>query len=164
MAVDMFLKLDDIKGESTDRRHADEIVVLSWNWGMQQAAASPAGSGGGAGVGAGKVKVNDLLVTKQVDKASPLLMLACCSGKHFKEALLTVRRAGEKPIEYLKITMKEVFVSSVSIDGTDAQDRPTETIALNFGEFRSQYTPQKPDGTGDATIEIGWDIVKNIKV
>ena len=160
MAVDMFLKLDDVKGESTDDQHAAEIAVLSWNWGLQQTGASPVGSGAGAG----KVKVNDLLVTKHVDKASPRLMLACCSGEHFKEALLTVRKAGQTPVEYLKITMKEVFVSSMSIDGTDEQDRPTETIGFSFAEFRSQYTAQKPDGSADATIEMGWNIVRNAKV
>jgi type VI secretion system secreted protein Hcp len=160
MAVDMFLKLDDVEGESTDSKHAGEIAVLSWSWGLQQPGASLVGSGAGAG----KVKVNDLLVTKHVDKASPRLMLACCSGEHFKEALLTVRKAGQTPVEYLKITMKEVFVSSMSIDGTDEQDRPTETIGFSFGEFQSQYTAQKPDGTADATIEMGWNIVKNTKV
>ena len=160
MAVDMFLKLDDVEGESTDSKHAGEIAVLSWSWGLQQPGASLVGSGAGAG----KVKVNDLLVTKHVDNASPRLMLACCSGEHFKEALLTVRKAGQTPVEYLKITMKEVFVSSMSIDGTDEQDRPTETIGFSFGEFQSQYTAQKPDGTADATIEVGWNIVKNTKV
>jgi len=159
MAVNMFLKLDGVEGESTDDMHAGEIAVLSWSWGLQQASASLVGSGAG-----GKVKVNDLLVTKHVDKASPRLMLACCNGKHFEEALLTVRKAGETPVEYIKITMKQVFVSSMSIDGTDEQDRPTETIGFSFGEFQSQYTPQKPDGTADATIEMGWNIIKNTRV
>ena len=160
MAVDMFLKLDNVEGESTDSKHAGEITVLSWRWGLQQPVALVVGSGAGGG----KFKVNDLRVTKHVDKASPRLMLACCNGKHFEEALLTVRKAGETPVEYLKITMKEVFVSSISIDGTDEQDRPTETIGFSFGEFRNQYTPQKPDGTDDATIEMGWNIVKNTRV
>jgi type VI secretion system secreted protein Hcp len=90
MAVDMFLKIDDVKGESKDSKHKDEVDVLSWSWGMSQSGTMHAGSGGGAG----KVNVQDLSLTKYVDKGSPNLMMSCCSGKHYKEALLTVRKAG----------------------------------------------------------------------
>ena len=89
MAVDMFLKLGDVKGESVDNKHKDEIDVLSWSWGMTQSATTHHGSGGGAG----KVAVHDLHITKKVDKSSPVLTLACCTGKHYKEALFTVRKA-----------------------------------------------------------------------
>src|SRR5258707_2678274 len=106
MAVDMFLKIDDIKGESKDSKHKDEVDVLAWSWGMSQSGTTHTGGGGGAG----KVSVQDISVIKYVDKSSPVLQLACCNGKHFKEALLTVRKAGETPLEYLKITMKEVII------------------------------------------------------
>lgn len=159
MAVDMFLKIDDVKGESQDDKHKDEIDVLAWSWGMTQSATTHMGGGGGAG----KVSVNDISITKYIDKASPNLILACCSGKHFKQALLTVRKAGEKPLEYLKITMKEVIVSSVSTGGSGGEDRLTENITFDFGEFKTEYTPQKPDGTGDAAVEAAWNIAKNVK-
>ncbi len=160
MAVDMFLKLGDIKGESSDDKHRDEIDVLSWSWGMEQhMGTSPAGGG----VGAGKVSVHDLSVTKYIDKASPGLMLACCNGEHFKEALLTVRKAAKTAIEYLKITLKDVIVSSMAVGGSTGQDRQPETITFNFAEFGTQYTPQKPDGTADALVEVGWSIKRNVK-
>src|SRR5688500_236247 len=160
MAVDMFLKIDDIKGESKDSVHKDEIDVLAWTWGMSQSGTTHTGGGGGAG----KVSVQDLSLTKYVDKSSPNMIMACCNGKHYKEAVLTIRKAGEKPLEYLKITMKEVLVSSVSTGGSGGEDRLTENLVLNFAEFKTEYVPQKPDGTGDATIEAAWHIAENVKV
>jgi type VI secretion system secreted protein Hcp len=160
MAVDMFLKLGDIKGESNDDKHKDELDVLSWSWGMTQSGTTHLGSGGGAG----KVAVNDLHVTKFVDKASPNLHLACCTGKHYDQALLTVRKAGDKPVEYLKITLEEVLISSVSMGGQGSDDRLTENITLNFAKFKEEYTPQKPDGSGDAAIEGTFHIAKNVKM
>src|SRR5712692_7947485 len=100
MAVDMFLKLDDLKGESIDAKHKDAIDILSWSWGMSQSGTTHSGGGGGAG----KVSVSDISITKHVDRATPSLMLSCCNGKHFKQAVLTVRKAGEKPLEYIKLT------------------------------------------------------------
>ncbi len=160
MAVDMFLKIDDVKGESTDDKHKGEIDVLAWSWGMNQSGTTHMGGGGGSG----KVSVHDLSLTKYVDKSSPNLMLATCNGKHFKEALLTVRKAGEKPLEYIKISMKEVIVSSVSTGGSGGQDRLTENITLNFAEFKIAYTPQKEDGSGDAAVEAAYHIAKNVKI
>ena len=160
MAVDMFLKLDDVKGESRDDKHKDEVDVLAWSWGMSQSGTMHAGGGGGSG----KVNVQDLSLTKYVDKASPNLIMGSCDGKHYKEALLTVRKAGEKPLEYIKITMKEVLISSISTGGSGGEDRLTENVTLNFAEFKVEYTPQKSDGTGEAAVEAAWNIAKNIKV
>ena len=160
MAVDMFLKLGDIKGESQDDKHKDEIDFVSWSWGMTQSGTTHLGSGGGAG----KVAVNDLHVTKFVDKASPNLHLACCTGKHYDQALRTSRKAGDKPVEYYKLTLEEVLVSSVSMGGQGSDDRLTENVTLNFAKFKSEYTPQKPDGSGDAAVEGTFHIAKNLKM
>lgn len=160
MAVDMFLKLGDVKGESRDSKHKDEVDVLAWSWGMSQSGTTHLGTGGGAG----KVNVQDLSLTKYVDKASPNLIMAACNGKHYPEALLTVRKAGEKPLEYIKITMKEVLVSSISTGGSGGEDRITENVTLNFASFKVEYSPQKPDGTGDAAIEAAFNIAENVKV
>ena len=112
----------------------------------------------------GKVSVQDISVTKYVDKSSPVLLLSCCNGKHFKEVLLTVRKAGETPLEYIKLTMKEVLVSSISTGGSGGEDRLTENLSLNFAEFKVEYTPQKPDGSGDPAIESAYNIAQNVKV
>ena len=96
MAVDMFIKIGDVKGEAQDSKHKGEIDVLSWSWGMTQSGTAHMGAGGGSG----KVNVQDLTFTKYVDSSSAKLMMACCNGKHYADALLTVRKAGEKPVEY----------------------------------------------------------------
>ena len=79
MAVDIFIKIGDLKGESVDTKHKGEIDVLAWSWGMTQSGTTHTGSGGGAG----KVNVQDLSFTKYVDKSTPNLMQYCCNGKHF---------------------------------------------------------------------------------
>ena len=158
MSVDMFLKIDDIEGESVDDVHAGEIDVLSWSWGMSQSGSTHTGPGGGAG----KVNVQDLSFTHYIDKSSANLMMLCCNGKHFEEATLVVRKAGEMPLEYLILTMKGGLISSVSTGGSGGEDRLTENITLNFSEFKTEYVPQMADGSGDASIIIGWNIAKNV--
>lgn len=162
MAVDMFLKLEGCKGESQDKKHPDEIDVLAWSWGMSQSGTMHMGGGGGAG----KVNVQDLSVTKWVDKSSPVLMQYCSIGKQFKEAVLTVRKAGgDDPLEYILITMKDVIVTSVSTGGSGGEDRLTENCSLNFSQYKVEYQPQKPDGSADGG-KIPWefDIAANAKV
>src|SRR5215467_9287803 len=92
MAVDMFLKLDGIKGESKDHKHKDEIHIESFSWGVSQTGSFGAGGGGGTG----KVQVHDISVTKFVDKSTAALFLHCASGKHIPNGLITVRKAGDK--------------------------------------------------------------------
>jgi type VI secretion system secreted protein Hcp len=159
MAMDIFIKIGDLKGESIDDKHKDEIQVLAWSWGMSQSGTTHMGPGGGSG----KASFQDLSITHYIDKCSPNLMLACANGKHFSEALLTVRKAGEKPLEYLKITMTDLIITSVTTGGSGGEDRLTENVSLNFAKFKVEYTPQKKDGSGDAPITIGWDIAGNVK-
>ena len=157
MAVDMFIKIGDIQGESADGKHAKEIDVLSWSWGMSQSGTTHTGGGGGSG----KVSVQDINFVKFVDASTHALIKACCDGSHFKEAKLTVRKAGKEALEYIKLTMKEVIVTSVATGGSGGEDRLTESISLNFAEFKLEYTPQKDDGTGDSAKEVAWNIAKN---
>jgi type VI secretion system secreted protein Hcp len=162
MAVDMFLKISDagFEGESKDAKHAKEIDVLAWSWGLSQSGTFHGGGGGGAG----KANFQDLSVTKWVDASSAALMLACANGKHLGTATLTVRKAGEKPLEYLIIKMTDVLVTSVSTGGSGGEDRLTENISLNFAKVELAYVPQKKDGTGEAAKEFKWDISQNLKV
>jgi type VI secretion system secreted protein Hcp len=157
MAVDMFLKIEGIKGESADDKHKDEIDVLAWSWGASQSGTMHTGGGGGAG----KASFQDVSVTKWVDKSSHALLKAVAVGQHVKSALLTVRKAGEKPLEYIKLTMKDCLISSVSSGGSGGEDRLTENITINFANFAYEYTPQKSDGSGDAVLPFGFDIKAN---
>jgi type VI secretion system secreted protein Hcp len=157
MAIDMFIKIGDIKGESGDDAHKDEIDVLSWSWGMTQSGSTHSGGGGGAG----KVSVQDISITKYIDKSSVNLMTACSNGKHYPKAVLTVRKAGENPVEYVKITMEPVLITSVSTGGSGGEDRLTENVTLNFAKVKTEYTPQKEDGSPDSTVSYGYDIKAN---
>src|SRR4029078_802131 len=116
----------------------------------------------GGGGGAGKVSVHDISITKFVDKSSPTLMLNCANGKHIKEGLLTVRKAGEKPLEYLKIKLVDILISSVQHAG-HGSDLLTENVTLNFAKFHVDYQEQKPDGSGAPGGEMGWDVKANQK-
>ena len=159
MAVDMFLKLDGIKGESKDAKHKDEIHIESFSWGLSQTGAHGAGGGGGAG----KVSVHDISVTKFLDKASPELMLACCNGKHIKEGLISVRKAGENPVEYLKIKLSDILISGVQ-DAGHGSDLLTENVTLNFAKFHVDYQEQGKDGkAAGGPVSMGWDVKANVK-
>jgi type VI secretion system secreted protein Hcp len=159
MAVDIFLKLTGITGESKDHKHKDEIQIDSFTFGMAQM-----GSGGfGGGSGAGKVQVQDINITKLVDKASCALMYHCCSGKHIPEGLITVRKAGDKPLEYLKIKLTDVLVTSVGHSGSGSSDLIMENVTLNFAKFKVEYQEQKSDGSGTPAGDLGWDLKANAK-
>ena len=160
MAVDMFLKIETVDGESRDSKHSKEIDVLAWSWGLSNSGSAHVGGGAGAG----KVNVQDLSVTKYVDSASPKLMKACADGSHFPNALLTVRKAGgTAPVEYLKIKMDEVFVTALSTGGSGGEDRLTENVSLNFSKVNVDYTPQDAKGAAGTAIPFGWDIAANAK-
>jgi type VI secretion system secreted protein Hcp len=153
MAVDCFLKIDGIPGESTDAKHTGQINVLSWSWGETQAMAP------GAPGGAGKVSMQDFHFSKAVDAASPKLMLACASGQQIKDAVLSCRKAGGSQ-DFLTITFTEVAVSGYQISDGAAAD-PTDQLALHFAKIQFDYAQQKPDGTLGAPIEGGWDLQNN---
>jgi type VI secretion system secreted protein Hcp len=160
MAVDMYLKISDIKGESRDGAHKEEIDVLAWSWGMSQSGTAHLGGGAGSG----KVSVQDLSVTKYVDSASADMMLACCNGKHLTEALLTVRKAGENPVEYIKVKMEEVIIGSISTGGSGGEDRLTENVTLNFAKVSVDYTAQDEKGKAKSPpMSMTWDIAANQK-
>lgn len=161
MSVDIFMKIDGLEGESIDATHGKEISVLSWSWGASQSGSTHIAVGGGSG----KVSVQDLSFTKYVDSTSHQLLLNCCNGKHIKEAILTVRKAGgDAPVDYVTLTMTDIIVSSVSTGGSAGGDMLTENISLNFAKFKFEYRKQKKDGTADAPLPAGWDMQKNEKV
>jgi type VI secretion system secreted protein Hcp len=158
--MDMFIKIGDLKGESRDKTHAGEIDVLAWSWGMSNSGSAQISGGAGAG----KVNVQDVSFTKWIDKCSPDLMLACCNGKHYKEAILTVRKAGETPLEYLILTLTDLIITSVSTGGSGGEDRLTENVTLNFAAVKVAYTEQTPTGGPGDKPSMGWNIAENVKM
>ena len=157
--VDILLKVDGIEGESLIGGHEGEIDVLAWSWDMAQSGSMHVGGGGGAGV----ASIQDLSLTKYVDKASTELMLACLNGEHITEAVLTVRKSGVNPLKYIVITMSPVMVTSVSTGGSAGEFRLVENVTLNFAKVNVRYTPQKEDGTADADVDFTWNIEQNVE-
>ena len=162
MASDIFMKIGDIKGESVDDKHKDEIDVLSFSWGVTQSGTMAFGGGGGAG----KAQFSDFNFTSNVSKASPKLFLACASGEHIKDATLSVRRGGELSAnreDYLVIKMNDVIISSYQSGGSGGGDRPTDQISMAFAKIEYSYRPQKADGSLESPVTAGWDVKKNAK-
>ena len=157
MAADIFAKLGDIKGESLDSKHKDEVEVLSWSWGVQQSGTMAHGGGGGEG----KASFTDFNFAHHVDKASPVLMKACATGEHIKEATITVRKAGKGQQEFLIIKMNDIIVTSVALSSSDDTSAMAESVALRFAKFDLEYKPQKSDGSLDAGVHFKYDIKAN---
>ena len=156
VAADIFARLGDIKGESLDEKHKDQIELLSWSWGITNTGAHQAGGGGGTG----KAAFHDFSFTHKIDKASPLLMKGCATGEHLKEATITRRKAGKGQQEFLVIKMNDVIITSVAeSDGGD--DNPVESVTLAFAKVDVEYRPQKRDGSLDAGIHFKYDIKSN---
>ena len=160
MAMDMFFKIDGITGESKDAKHKAEIDVLAWSWGVSNSGSMHVGGGGGSG----KANVQDLSFTKYVDSGSAALMMAALNGKHIKSANLVVRKAGEKPLEYIKITLTECLVTSLSTGGSGGEDRLTENVTLNFAKVKFEYSKQDDKGAGTPAGETSWDMSANQKL
>jgi type VI secretion system secreted protein Hcp len=155
----MFLKIADIKGESHEKAHKDEIEILSFSFGISQ----QGGMGYGGGGGAGKANFEDLSFHKRVDKASPVLFLACATGKHIDEAVLVVRKAGGEQEEYLKVTMRECLVSSVHEAGNEGAI-VLESVRFNFTECVFQYRTQGAKGTLEAPVIGGYNVKEQRKI
>ncbi len=160
-AVDYFLKIEGIEGESSDAKHKGEIELSSWSWGEKQSGTHASGAGGGAG----KVAMDDFRFTMHVNKATPKLMLACASGEHIKKATLVCRKAGKDQQEYMKIVLSDLLVSSYSTGGSASSSVvPVDQIAMNFAKIEFEYKEQKGDGTLGGAVKAGWDLKSNAKI
>lgn len=146
-AVDMFLKIDGIDGESVDEAHKDEIDILSFDWGVVSSQ--------------GRVGAQELTMVHYFDKATPKLMIATLSGQHIPEAILTVRKAlGERLLDYIVITMTDVLVTSAFTGGSGGEDLLTEQVTLSFGRIKVSYMEQNPDRPGGGLVEFEWNFEK----
>lgn len=154
-AVDYFLKIDGIEGESTDDKHKNEIDVESFSFGATQGAVGAFAGGHGAG----KVSMQDFHFVMRVNKSTPKLMQHCATGQHVKEATLTCRRAGKDQQEYLKVKLSDFIVSSYQTGGSRGDGViPVDQISLNFSKIEFEYKEQKPDGTLGGTVKAGYDV------
>jgi type VI secretion system secreted protein Hcp len=154
--VDYFLKIDGIPGESTDSKHKDEIVLTSFSMGVSNAGTFSSGGGGGEG----KASFHDFNFTHKFDKASPLLMLACASGRHIPRATMTARKSGRGGFEFLFIKMSDVLVTSAQTQAS-GNDLPAESVSLAFAKIEVDYKEQKTNGSLGATTSFRWNLLEN---
>lgn len=156
MASDIFAKIGDIKGESLDDKHKDEIEILSFSWGVTNTGSTATASGAGSG----KATFQDLVVVHNIDKASPDLLRACATGTHLKDATITHRKAGKGQQEYLVVKMNDVIITGVTHGGASGQPY-SETVSLAFAKVDVEYKPQRPDGSLDSGIHFKYDLKAN---
>ena len=149
MAIaDMFLKMTGVTGEAQDADHKGEIQVVGWSWGLQAPSAM-----GGAPSTTGRAAMQELMVTKRVDQSTPTLMQLVRHHKVVSSAQLTVRKAGAKPLEYLRIELSNVRVTNLTTH-SESSDL-VERLQLSWTKIRVTYTPQQ-SGTG---AKGGGDVV-----
>jgi type VI secretion system secreted protein Hcp len=139
-AVDAFLSIDGIKGESMDTNHTDWIEIVSFSFGASNPTSVGSATGG---AGAGKVKFNEFTIRKTTDLASPLLFRAATTGQHFKKVTLEARKAGGDPNTYLVYVLQDVVVTKAESAGGGG-DHPTESVTFNFASMRQSEVTESP--------------------
>lgn len=158
---DAFLKIDGVEGESEDSKHKNEIEVMSYSFGASNASSMAKGGGGGTG----KAEVHDFMFTFTHGKASPKLFEFCLNGKHIPKAVLTNRKAGgDDPLEFLKLTLSDVFVTNYVAAGSGGEVLPGDHATLSFTKIEHEYKPQTATGTGGGQVKMGWDQKANKKL
>jgi len=156
-AFDVFLKLDGVPGESTDARHANEIDVLSCSFKIDQAGINWAGGAASAA----KANISPISLVKRYDSASPLLFIHSLLGSKLGKASIVFRKAGERPLEQVIITLTDVVVCNYSFGATPEDEQATEEFSLSFRAIKVRYVPQLPNGSAGTPIERTFDVVAN---
>jgi type VI secretion system secreted protein Hcp len=159
MAFDAFLKIDGIPGESKDSKHKDWIEIQHFNHHLEQPASATASSSGGAT--AERVSHGTFDIIHPLDRATPKIHEACCTGRHIKEVILELFRASDGgPVKYAEIRLEQAIISKVSLSG--GSDFPTEVLSFSYGKIKWTYTQQnREDGTGAGNVAAGWDLTTN---
>lgn len=160
MAMSMFLQVDGVTGESADSNHTGWIDVSSFTWGAQQPGNMSTGGGGGAG----KVAFSDLHITTKIDKATTTLLKFCANGKHVASVVLSICKSGGEQIEYSKITLTDVLITSVDYTGSSDGDLIGISYSFQASKVQQQYWVQTSSGTKGAESSTGWDIKANKEV
>ncbi|KPC50386.1 Hcp family type VI secretion system effector [Amantichitinum ursilacus] len=162
MAFDAFLKIDGIPGESTDDKHKEWIEIKSFNHNLEQPASATASSSGGAT--AERVNHDTFDIVHLLDKSSPKIAEACCTGKHISSVTLELCRAGGDKVKYLEVKLEQVVVSKVATNGTTAgaDGFPTEAVSFSYGKIKWTYSQQqRADGSAGGNVSAGWDLTAN---
>jgi type VI secretion system secreted protein Hcp len=154
--ADIHLEIKGIEGDSVATGYEGQIDCNSWSWG----ASSPASMHTATGGSAGGTMIQDITISKLMDKSSPNLMLKCSSGEHLTEAILTCVKSGGERVKWLRITMKGIIISNVSSSGSEGS-AGMESVSLNFAEYKMEYWPQESGGAEGASIDTSYQIAEH---
>ena len=160
MAIDVYLQIDGIKGESTDDKHKDWIECTSVNWGVSQPRSATASTGGGHT--AERCEHKEVVFTKLADLSSPILLQTCSAGKTIPKAKLEFMRAdgqGDR-IKYFEIELENVLIGAIRPE-VDEGSIIQETVGLKFSKIKWTYTQQKVTGGAGGNTSGGWDLATN---
>jgi type VI secretion system secreted protein Hcp len=155
MAVDYFLKLDGIQGESQDANHKNEIQILSWSWGASNVS-SVSGTGGS---GAGKVDMSDVSMMLNFDKSTPKFFKAVAKGMHISSGTLSAIKAGSDGKPYLKVDFKEIFVTGLQMSA--AGEVPAVSLSFTYDEIKMDYSAQDEKGNMASTGPVTFNTKEN---
>jgi type VI secretion system secreted protein Hcp len=159
MAFDTYLKMDGIEGESTSKGFEKQTEIYSFSHGVSNTSTIGSATGGG---GSGRASFSSFNIMKKTDKASPLLFYNCASGKHIPSIVVTMRKTGGKPMNFLVYTFTDCVIDSVQWSGsTGGDDSPAESVSFGYGKIEVSYTGQKSDGSPSAAIMQKWDLSVN---
>lgn len=156
MAVDYFLKLATVPGESKAQNHDGEIQVTSWSWGGSQTSTVSATTGSGAG----KVSLSDLNMTIEFDKSSPKLLQGLTKGQHFPTATLAAVKAGAGNANYFTMALTEAFIASLQYSASG--EVPMCSLSLTYKTFQMDYFTQDAEGTVTNAGTAKYDVTTNV--
>jgi type VI secretion system secreted protein Hcp len=155
MAVDYFLELEGIQGESQDEKFKNQIQLLSWSWGASNIS-SVSGTGGS---GAGKVDVSDFSCMTNFDKATPKFFKAITKGTHITKGVLSAVKSGANGKPYLKVNFAEVFVTGLQMSASS--EIPSVSLSFTYNEIGIDYSVQNEKGILASTGEIKFNVKQN---
>ena len=160
MAVDMFMKIEGIPGESTDEAHTEWMELLSYGQGLSQSVSGTSGTGGRTG---GRADFQHFSISKSIDSGTPDLAIYCASGKHIPKIEIELCLATEDKHTFMKYVMEDVIVSSVSQEASSGstESRPTEEVTFAYGKLVWEYTPVDQKGAAGAASTRTWNLETN---
>ena len=160
----------DVQGETTDSKHSAEkaIEVSSWSHTITQPKSATASNAGGHS--AERTEHGEMVFTKDIDKASAKLWQASSAGTVYNDVIIYFYRAlGGKNststsvtrVNYLKIELKNVLVSSVAANVASGSDLPTETFGLKYSAVKWTYVRSTVEGGQETGATGMWNLKTN---
>ena len=162
MSEQILMKIGDgttVPGESKTKDHLNEIELLSFS---HNVAMPMTGDPSNTKRTSGTAMVGEMVVSKLLDKATPVLNQKCCQGQDLGETTVTLYQNDQGTvIPLMTYTMTNCLVSSVSIGGSAGGGIPVETVTINFTKLKWDYKAQKSEGAQEGTASAVWDLASN---